>query len=97
MYAMAQAMIDKINEMSEGKEKITFTLSCNYNSPKEDYAVVKRKLTLKEAIGEIKEAMPLYNSIELTSEQTGEVVYTRYIDLDYYKVIGELLDNTNFR
>ena len=41
--------------------------------------------------------MPLYNSIELTSEQTGEVVYTRYIDLDYYKVIGELLDNVNFR
>lgn len=93
MYAMAQAMIDKINEMNEGEEKMTFTFSCNYNSPKEDYAVVKRKLTLKEAIWEIKDAMPLYNSIELTSEQTGEIIYQRYFDLDFYEMIGESLDN----
>lgn len=71
----------------------TFTLTCHHNEPKEDRTLVKRGLTLDQVVKEVKFNMPLYRSIEVTSEQTGELIYQRYFDLDFYGVIGECLDN----
>lgn len=71
----------------------TFTLTCHHNEPKEDRTIVKRGLNLIEVVKEIKHNMPLYRSIEVISEQTGELIYQRYFDLDFYGVIGECLDN----
>lgn len=71
----------------------TFTLTCHHNEPKEDRTLVKRGLNLIEVVKEIKLNMPLYRSIEVISEQTGELIYQRYFDLDFYGVIGESLDN----
>ena len=50
----------------------TFTLTCHHNTPKEDRSLVKRGLNLIEVVKEIKHNMPLYRSIEVISEQTGE-------------------------
>jgi hypothetical protein len=71
----------------------TFTLTCHHNEPKEDRTLVKRGLTLDKVVNEVKLNMPLYRSIEVMSEQTGEIVYQRYFDLDFYEMIGESLDN----
>lgn len=71
----------------------TFTLTCTHNEPKEDRTLVKRGLNLIEVVKEIKFNMPLYRSIEVMSEQTGEIVYQRYFDLDFYGMLGECLDN----
>jgi hypothetical protein len=71
----------------------TFTLTCHHNTPKEDRSLVKRGLNLIEVVKEVKLNMPLYRSIDVMSEQTGEIIYQRYFDLDFYEMIGESLDN----
>lgn len=71
----------------------TFTLTCHHNEPKQDLTLVKRGLNLIEAVKEVKLNMPLYRSIEVMNEQTGEIIYQRYFDLDFYGMIGECLDN----
>ena len=71
----------------------TFTITCHHNEPKQDLTLVKRGLNLIEVVKEVKLNMPLYRSIEVTSEQTGELIYQRYFDLDFYGMIGESLDN----
>ena len=70
----------------------TYQLTLHHNEPKQDTTVVKRNLTLDESIIAIKESMGAFRSIELTSEQTGEVVYQRYASLDFYP-LTECLDN----
>jgi hypothetical protein len=71
----------------------TFTLTCHHNTPKEDRSLVKRGLNLIEVVKEVKLNMPLYRSIDVMNEQTGEIIYQRYFDLDFYEMIGESLDN----
>ena len=71
----------------------TFTITCHHNEPKQDLTLVKRGLNLIEVVKEIKLNMPLYRSIEVMREQTGEIIYQRYFDLDFYGMIGECLDN----
>ena len=73
--------------------KQTFTITCHHNEPKQDLTLVKRGLNLIEVVKEIKFNMPLYRSIEVMREQTGEIIYQRYFDLDFYGMIGESLDN----
>ena len=71
----------------------TFTLTCTHNEPKQDRSLVQRGLNLIEVVKEIKFNMPLYRSIEVMSEQTGEIIYQRYFDFDFYGMLGECLDN----
>jgi hypothetical protein len=70
----------------------TFQLTLHHNEPKQDTTVVKRQLSLAEAIMEIKNSMGAYRSIELINEQTGELMYQRYASLDFYPIC-ECLDN----
>lgn len=70
----------------------TYQLTLRHNEPKQDITIVKRNLSLDESIIAIKEGMSGCRSIELTSEQTGEVVYQRYASLDFYP-LTEVLDN----
>lgn len=71
----------------------TFTITCIHNQPKQDLTLVKRGLNLIEVVKEVKLNMPLYRSIEVMNEDTGEIIYQRYFDLDFYGMIGECLDN----
>lgn len=71
----------------------TFTLTCIHNEPKQDRTLIQRGLNLIEVVKEIKFNMPLYRSIEVMSEKTGEIIYQRYFDLDFYGMLGESLDN----
>ena len=79
---------------SQGKELLenTYQLTLHHNEPKQDTTVVKRNLSLAEAIVEIKHSMGAYRSIELINEQTGELMYQRYASLDFYPIC-ECLDN----
>ena len=79
---------------SQSKELLenTFQLTLHHNEPKQDVTVVKRQLSLAEAIMEIKNGMGAYRSIELINEQTGELMYQRYASLDFYPIC-ECLDN----
>lgn len=70
----------------------TYQLTLHHNEPKQDTTVVKRELSLAEAITEIKNCMGAYRSIELINEQTGELMYQRYASLDFYPIC-EYLDN----
>ena len=71
----------------------TFKLTCQHNEPKQELTLVKRGLNLIEVVKEVKLNMPLYRSIEVMNEDTGEIIYQRYFDLDFYEMIGESLDN----
>ena len=79
---------------SQSKELLdnTFQLTLHHNEPKQDTTVVKRQLSLAEAIMEIKNSMGAYRSIELINEQTDELMYQRYASLDFYPIC-ECLDN----
>lgn len=79
---------------SQSKEFLenTFQLTLHHNEPKQDITVVKKELTLAEALVEIKNSMGAYRSIELINEQTGELVYERYASLEFYPIC-EYLDN----
>ena len=70
----------------------TYQLTLHHNEPKQDTTIVKRNLTLEESIVAIKDDMGAFRSIELTCEQTGELVYQRYASLDFYPLC-ECLDN----
>lgn len=70
----------------------TFQLTLHHNEPKQDITVVKKELTLAEALVEIKNSMGAYRSIELINEQTGEVVYQRYASNEFYPLC-QFLDN----
>ncbi len=70
----------------------TYQLTLHHNEPKQDITVVKRELSLAEALVEIKHSMGGYRSIELVNEQTGELMYQRYASLDFYPIC-ECLDN----
>ena len=70
----------------------TYQLTLYHNEPKQDTTIVKRNLSLEESIIAIKNDMCSFRSIELTCEQTGEVVYQRYAGLDFYPLC-EYLDS----
>ena len=79
---------------SQSKELLenTFQLTLTHNEPKQDTTVVKRELTLAEALVEIKNNMGAFRSIELSNEETGEIVYQRYASSEFYPLC-ECLDN----
>ena len=79
---------------SQNKELLesTYRLTLYHNEPKQDTTVVKRELTLAEALVEIKQNMSAFRSIELINEQTGELVYERCASLEFYPLC-ECLDN----
>ena len=83
----------KMSMSVDVKPSDTFTLTCHHNEPKQDRSLVQRGLNLIEVVKEIKFNMPLYRSIEVMNEQTGEIIYQRYFNLDFYGMLGESLDN----
>jgi hypothetical protein len=84
--------VELLKEQSKGLLENTYQLTLHHNEPKQDITVVKRELSLAEAIMEIKNNMGDYRSIELINEQTGELMYQRYASLDFYPIC-ECLDN----
>ena len=67
-----------------------FTLTLTHNTPNEDTTVVKRNVPKSKLIETIRSNMPLFRSIEVMAQETGEIVYSRYADLDFYEECGEL-------
>ena len=84
--------VELLNSQSKELLENTYQLTLHHNEPKQDTTVVKRQLSLAEAIMEIKNGMGAYRSIELINEQTGELMYQRYASLDFYPIC-ECLDN----
>jgi len=71
----------------------TYQLTLHHNEPKQDTTVVKRELTLGKSLKEIKSNMGAFRSIELVCEQTGELVYQRYANYDFYPLCVFLDDD----
>ena len=67
-----------------------FTLTLTHNTPDQDTTVVKRNVPKSKLIDTIRAEMPHFRSIEVMAQETGEIVYSRYADLDFYEDCGEL-------
>jgi hypothetical protein len=67
-----------------------FTLTLTHNTPDQDTTVVKRNVPKSELIDTIRAEMPNFRSIEVMAQETGEIVYSRYADLDFFEDCGEL-------
>ena len=67
-----------------------FTLTLTHNTPDKDTTVVMRNVPKSNLIDTIRSNMPLFRSIEVMAQETGEIVYSRYADLDFYEDCGEL-------
>jgi hypothetical protein len=67
-----------------------FTLTLTHNTPDQDTTVVKRNVPKSELIDTIRTEMPNFRSIEVMAQATGEIVYSRYADLDFFEDCGEL-------
>lgn len=92
MHPKAKLVMEiSVNNNKELAEH-TYQLTLHHNEPKQDTTIVKRNLTLAESIVEIKKNMGAFRSIQLVSEQTGELMYERYASGDFYPLC-ECLDN----
>ena len=67
-----------------------FTLTLTHNTPDQDTTVVKRNVPKSKLIDTIRAEMPHFRSIEVMAQETGEIVYSRYADLDFFEDCGEL-------
>ena len=67
-----------------------FTLTLTHNTPDQDTTVVKRNVPKSELIDTIRAEMPHFRNIEVMAQETGEIVYSRYADLDFFEDCGEL-------
>ena len=67
-----------------------FTLTLTHNIPDQDTTVVKRNVPKSKLIDTIRAEMPHFRSIEVMAQETGEIVYSRYADLDFFEDCGEL-------
>ena len=77
-------------QMFRQENEPKFTLTLTHNTPDKDTTVVKRNVPKSKLIDTIRSSMPLFRSIEVMAQETGEIVYSRYADLDFFEDCGEL-------
>ena len=69
----------------ESASNFTYTIKAHHNTPKVDTTVEERQIAEGDLVAKILDYQPRFRSIEVMCEQTGEIIYHRYANLDFYE------------
>lgn len=76
----------------ESASEFTYVIKAHHNTPKVDTMVEERQIAEGDLVAKILYYQPTFRSIEVMCEQTGEIIYNRYSNLDFYENGCELVE-----